>query len=101
MTQSKRRKPKYYSSETVLEDFYDALASGDSGRLKRVHIPRSDVFYVREAYYQHTGNWETLDRIERAMYLEGLLAEKDVLDPRRKRPWELPDDLQAKPEKPE
>lgn len=85
----KNKKVKYYSSDRVLEEFYKALASGDpSNVLKRVHIPRSDVFYVREAYYNHSGVWETLDRIERCMYLEGLLQKNDVLDPDRKRDWE-------------
>lgn len=77
-----------YSSERVLEEFYKALADEDEHRLRRVHIPRSDVFYVRESYYQATGNWESLDRIERSMYLEGMLSAEDVLDPHRKRPWE-------------
>ncbi|MAO24211.1 MAG: hypothetical protein CMJ25_25950 [Phycisphaerae bacterium] len=81
-------KPKMYSSERVLEEFYKALADQNEGKLRRVHIPRSDVFYIREAYYQHSGNWETLDRIERCMYLEGKLLARDVLDPKRKRDWE-------------
>ena len=48
-------KPKMYSSDKVLEEFYYALASRDEGRLRRVHIPRSDVFYVREKIFQDTG----------------------------------------------
>ena len=81
-------KPKMYSSERVLEEFYKALADQNEGKLRRVHIPRSDVFYIREAYYQHSGNWETLDRIERCMYLECKILARDVLDPKRKRDWE-------------
>ena len=81
-------KPKMYSSERVLEEFYKALADQNEGKLRRVHIPRSDVLYIREAYYQHSGTWETLDRIERCMYLEGKLLARDVLDPKRKRDWE-------------
>lgn len=77
-----------YSDEDVLGEFYKALADGDPNRLRRVHIPRSDVFYVRRAYYQDTGNWETLDRIERAMFLEGHLRASDVFEPERKRDWE-------------
>jgi len=77
-----------YSSENVIEEFYKALASGDPSRMRRVHIPRSDVFYVRRAYYESTGNWETLDRIERCMYLEGMLSSSDVFEPKRKRDWE-------------
>ena len=80
--------PKYKASERVLEDFYNALANEDNQRLIRTHIPRSDVFYVRQKYFIDTGNWETLDRIERCMYLEGFLKARDVLDPDRKRDWE-------------
>jgi hypothetical protein len=78
----------YYINEDVLGEFYKALASGNERVLRRVHIPRSDVFYVREAYFQSTGNWETLDKIERCMYLEGHLRSSDVFEPERKRDWE-------------
>lgn len=81
-------KPKTYSSENVLEEFYKALADEDSGRLQRVHIPRSDVFYVREAIFRDTGVWYTLDRVERAMFLEGFLKKDDVFEPDLKRDWE-------------
>lgn len=77
-----------YSSDEVIEEFYKALADGNPSKIRRVHIPRSDVFYVREKYYQDTGNWETLDRIERAMFLEGMLSKHDVFEPNRKRDWE-------------
>ena len=80
-------KPKMYSSDQVIEEFYNALASEDEGRLRRVHIPRSDVFYVREKIIQDTGVKYSLDRVERAMYLEGMLDAKDVLDPKRKRKY--------------
>jgi|TARA_R110002167_G_scaffold46073_10_gene137835 hypothetical protein len=82
------KKIKYFESDSVLEEFYKALADRNENRLRRVHIPRSDVFYVRIAYYENTGNWETLDRIERSMYLEGMLRKQDVLDPERVRQWE-------------
>jgi hypothetical protein len=84
----KNKRIKYFSSDLVLEEFYSALASGNEKKLRRVHIPRSDVFYVRRAYYEATGNWESLDRIERAMFLEGMLRKEDVLDPERERDWE-------------
>ena len=70
-------KTKLYSSDKVIEEFYKALADKDEGKLRRVHIPRSDVFYVREKIYQDTGIKYSLDRIERAMYLEGMLSSKD------------------------
>jgi hypothetical protein len=78
-----------YSSDNVIEEFYKALASGDPSTIRRVHIPRSDVFYVRRAYFEATGNWETLDRIERCMYLEGMLDAREVFEPERKRDWEV------------
>ena len=77
-----------YSHDSVLEEFYKALADEDEGRLRRVHIPRSDVFYVREAIFQDTGVKYTLDHVERAMYLEGHLDASDVFQPRTKRDWE-------------
>ena len=80
-------KPKMYTSDRVLEEFYLALASEDEGRLRRVHIPRSDVFYVREKFYQDTGVKYSLDRVERAMYLEGMLNASDVFEPNRKREY--------------
>jgi hypothetical protein len=81
-------KPIMYTSENVLEEFYKAIADEDSGRLRRVHIPRSDVFYVREAIYNDTGVKYSLDRVERAMYLEGFLKKGDVFEPERTRDWE-------------
>ena len=82
------KNPAMYSSDNVVEEFYRALASEDEGKLRRVHIPRSDVFYIREKIRNDTGIKYSLDRVERAMYLEGYLKAKDVLDPRRKREWE-------------
>jgi len=80
-------KPKIYTSDNVLEEFYLALADKDEGRLRRLHIPRSDVFYVREKIYQDTDIKYSLDRIERAMYLEGMLYASDVFEPNRKREY--------------
>tara|TARA_B100001093_G_C26592140_1_gene912003 strand:+ start:446 stop:715 length:270 start_codon:yes stop_codon:yes gene_type:complete len=88
----KNKRIKYFESDSVLEEFYKALAAKDEKKLRRVHIPRSDVFYIRRAYFEHTGNWESLDRIERAMYLEGMLSKNDVLDPSRTRSWEYAKD---------
>ena len=82
------KRVKYFESDSVLKEFYKALADKNENRLRRVHIPRSDVFYVRRAYYESTGHWVSLDRMERSMYLEGFLCKQDVLDPDRKRDWE-------------
>ena len=75
------------NTDDVLGNFYRALASNNSNALKNIHIPRSDVFYVRQAIYNDTGTLYSLDHVERAMYLEGHLDRKDVLDPDRKRPY--------------
>ena len=77
----KKKRVQLCESESVIEDFYNALASNNSYAMKRVHIPKSDVFYVREAIYNRTGELYTLDHVERAMYLEGHLDASDVLDP--------------------
>jgi len=74
-----------YASDNVLEEFYSALVDGNSYKLRRIHIPRSDVFYVRAAIESDTGVKYSLDHVERAMYLEGMLSRRDVLDPDRKR----------------
>jgi hypothetical protein len=79
---------EYFADDDVLTQFYTALAGRDEKGMRRVHIPRSDVFYVREAIHQRTGERYSLDRVERAMYLEGHLRKSDVLDPDRKRDWE-------------
>tara|TARA_R100000458_G_C8165567_1_gene167993 strand:+ start:326 stop:619 length:294 start_codon:yes stop_codon:yes gene_type:complete len=81
----KQKSVKLYASESVLEDFYEAIASGNSKILKRVHIPKSDVFYVRKCISEATGETYTLDQVERAMYLEGYLTRNEVLDPDRPR----------------
>ena len=81
----KDSKVKLYPSEKVIEDFYAALASKSEKKLKKVHIPKSDVFYIRQAILAKTGNLYTLDHVERALYLEGHLNREDVLDPDRPR----------------
>tara|TARA_R110002050_G_scaffold116983_3_gene233704 strand:- start:129 stop:380 length:252 start_codon:yes stop_codon:yes gene_type:complete len=80
-------KKNTYATDNVIEDFYKALAKGDENGLRRCHIPRSDVFYVRNKIEIDTGVRYTLDHVERAMYLEGHLQAKDVLDPERKRKY--------------
>jgi len=81
-------KPKMYISDNVLEEFYYALASEDEGRMRRVHSPRSVVYYIRNKILEDTGVKYSLDRVERAMYLEGHLKASDVFEPKRKREWE-------------
>ena len=82
------KKPvQLYADEEVIEHFYSVLANNDHRAIQKVHIPKSDVFYVREAIYQRTGERYTLDHVERAMYLEGHLERHEVLDPDRKRDY--------------
>ena len=76
-----------YASDNILEEFYSALVDGNANRISRIHIPRSDVFYARAAIEADTGVRYSLDHVERAMYLEGMLDRNDVLDPDRKRPY--------------
>jgi hypothetical protein len=79
---------KLYASDSVLEEFYSALASNDVKAFQRVHIPRSDVFYVRAHLRDVFPDKElTLDYVERMMYLEGLLDRSEVLDPDRERDY--------------
>ena len=81
----RNKRIQLYASENVIEEFYDAIADNDVRKLQRVHIPKSDVFYVRTAIEADTGVRYTLDHVERAMYLEGHLTRYEVLDPTRKR----------------
>ena len=83
----RKKTVQLYASETVIEDFYNAIADNNPRALLKVHIPKSDVFYIREAIYNDTGEWYTLDHVERAMYLEGHLEKYEVLDPDRKREY--------------
>ena len=81
----KRKHIQLYAGEDVIEEFYRAIAEGNPRRIERIHIPKSDVFYVRAAIEADTGVRYTLDHVERAMYLEGMIERKDVLDPDRER----------------
>ena len=80
-----KNKVKLYATESVIEEFYRTLANDNSRGVNKVHIPKSDVFYVRRAIYDDTGEWYTLDHVERAMLVEGHLTRREVLDPNRKR----------------
>ena len=82
-----KNKVKLYATESVIEEFYRTLANNDTRGVNKVHIPKSDVFYVRRAIYDDTGEWYTLDHVERAMFVEGHLTKYEVLDPDRKRQY--------------
>ena len=60
-------------AEEPLDEFYRALAEEDEGKLRSLHFPHSTVFFAREAYYQHSGEWVSLQRMEEALIDEGFL----------------------------
>ena len=62
-----KKSVKLYT-DNVLEAFYDAIRTNS---LDRLHIPHSDVFYVRQAVEAHYGRPFTLKNVEDAMRAEG------------------------------
>lgn len=72
------------NQDSILGEFYLAVLD----ERPWPHIPRSEVYYVRAAIEADTGIRYSLDRIERSMYLEGMIPKADVFEPERKRPWE-------------
>lgn len=62
-----KKSVKLYT-DNVLEEFYLNLANGT---ISNLHIPHSDVFYVREAVQNHYGRSFTLEHVEWAMRMEG------------------------------
>jgi hypothetical protein len=68
-----KKSVKLYT-DNVLEEFYKHVLSG---RLENLHIPHSDVFYVREAVQAHYGRPFTLKHVEEAMIAEGWLEKKN------------------------
>lgn len=75
-------------SENVIEEFYAAVARNDNEFVYSVHIPLSDVFYVREALHQATGKRYTLDYVEWAMLKEGHLQPRHCFNPKEKMLWD-------------
>ena len=65
------KKPVKIYTDNVLKEFYSRLVDGKS--TKDIHIPHSDVFYVRAAVEAHYGRSFTLEHVERSMKLEGWL----------------------------
>jgi hypothetical protein len=55
-------------SENLLDSFYKAI---QNNRLSSIHIPYSDVVYIRAAIEADTGVRYTLSHVEKAMELEG------------------------------
>jgi hypothetical protein len=63
----KKKSVKLYK-ENVLEAFYQAVVDDT---LDQLHIPHSEVFYVRAAVEAHYGRSFTLQHVEEAMRAEG------------------------------
>lgn len=63
----KKKSVKLYT-DNVIEEFYKALINDE---LHKLHIPHSDVFYVRKAVEAHYGRKFTLKEVEEAMIAEG------------------------------
>lgn len=59
-----------------VDKFYELLASEDEEGLRKLHIPRSDVFYVRQAIEARTGVKYSLTHIEEAMVAEGMIPDE-------------------------
>ena len=55
-------------TDNVLEEFYKHVLDGN---IEDLHIPHSDVFYVREAVQAHYGRPFSLEHVEWAMRMEG------------------------------
>ena len=62
-----RKSVKLYT-DNVIEAFYDGLAKGN---LDKLHIPHSDVYYVRAAVEARSGQKFSLAHVERIMKEEG------------------------------
>ena len=62
-----KKSVKLYT-DNVIEHFYEAIRTNNVDKL---HIPHSDVFYVRAAVQAHYGRSFSLEHVERAMRAEG------------------------------
>ena len=69
-----KKSVKLYT-DNVIEEFYNAVISNN---LNKLHIPHSDVFYVRAAVEAHYGRSFTLKEVEDAMIAEGWSESKDL-----------------------
>ena len=75
-----KKSVKLYT-DRVLETFYNNLLNG---HVDNLHIPHSDVFYVRAACEAHYGRKFTLKHVEESMIAEGW-KERSYSDPNYKK----------------
>ena len=74
-----KKSVKLYTDD-ILVAFYEAIRTNT---LDKLHIPHSDVFYVRAAVEAHYGRKFTLKHVEEAMRAEGWTeGEHDVKEDR-------------------
>ena len=71
-----KKSVKLYT-DNVIESFYDAVLNNN---LEKLHIPHSDVFYVRAAVEAHYGRSFSLKEVEDAMIAEGWSENKHLED---------------------
>ena len=69
-----KKSVKLYT-DNVIEAFYAAVVNNN---LDKLHIPHSDVFYVRAAVEAHYGRSFTLKEVEDAMIAEGWSETKEL-----------------------
>ena len=62
-----KKSVKLYTDK-VLDECYKHVLNNN---IENLHIPHSDVFYVREAVQNHYGRPFTLEHVEWAMRAEG------------------------------
>ena len=72
-----RKKSVKLYTDNVIEEFYKAVINNN---LDKLHIPHSDVFYVRAAVEAHYGRSFTLKHVEEAMRAEGWSEQKGDID---------------------
>ena len=78
-TTVRKRKKVQLRDKFVLEDFYSAVRNN---RLDSIHVPHSDVFFVKAAMENRLGMEFKLVDVEAAMRAEGW-NESRVLKPNR------------------
>ena len=71
---TKRKKSVKLYTDNVLDAFYKAIRTNS---LDRLHIPHSDVFYVRQAVEAHYNRSFTLKHVENSMRAEGWKEPKE------------------------
>ena len=69
-----KKSVKLYT-DNVLDAFYHAIRTNS---LDKLHIPHSDVFYVRQAVEAYYGRSFTLKHVEDAMRAEGWSEDKQM-----------------------